>query len=184
MRAQRAYGITNTIINLIAAGGVLSVALIAPGATQLFKESLKPLRCFSQRQLYMAIYRLKKKKLVKEIERAGDVVWQLTPQGHKVADQQSAWFATPQPAPRWDKKWRLVIFDIPEKKKVARDVLRGKLKLWGFRQLQKSVWIWPYPCRQEVEALAESLEITPYVQVAEVSYLNHYEPLLQHFDLI
>jgi len=184
MKARQAYSITNTIINLLAAGGVLSAALIVPGVARALKGPLKSLRRFSQRQLYLAIYRLKRKKLIREIEQKGDTIFQLTSQGQKAAQQLSVWFAMPQPVSHWDKKWRLVIFDIPEKKKVARDVFREKLKLWGFYQLQKSVWIWPYPCRQTVEGFAEALGISPYVQVAEVNYISRYQPLLRRFDLI
>ena len=184
MKARQAYGITSTVIHLLAIGGVLSVALIAPGFARALKGPLKSLRHFTQRQLYLAIYRLKKKNLIKEIEQKGDKVFRLTSQGKKVAHQLSVWFAVPQSLPRWDKKWRLVIFDVPEKKRAARDVFRRKLRLWGFRQLQKSAWIWPYPCRQEVEQLAEALQISPYVHVAEIDYLNRYQALLRHFDLI
>lgn len=40
----------------------------------------------------------------------------------------------------WDGKWRVVIWDIPEKRRMARDLLRYKLKQLGFSQLQKSIW--------------------------------------------
>ncbi len=41
----------------------------------------------------------------------------------------------------WDGKWRIVMFDIPETNKKTRDILRSRLKVWEFQQLQKSVWI-------------------------------------------
>src|SRR3989344_6111044 len=54
---------------------------------------------------------------------------------------------------RWDKKWRLVIFDIAQLKKIYREAFRGKLKELGFRPLQKSVWIHPFDCQPEIELL-------------------------------
>ena len=42
---------------------------------------------------------------------------------------------------KWDKKWRIVMFDIPEKNKNLRHVLRWKLREWQFEKLQKSVWV-------------------------------------------
>lgn len=45
---------------------------------------------------------------------------------------------------KWDRKWRILIFDIPEAKKKFRDNLRKILISIGFRQLQKSVWVFPY----------------------------------------
>lgn len=41
----------------------------------------------------------------------------------------------------WDKKWRIIIWDIPEKHRKLRDLLRRKLKEWEFTQWQKSVWV-------------------------------------------
>lgn len=50
----------------------------------------------------------------------------------------------PKP-PKWDDRWRIVFFDIPEGKKSARNALSLKLKALGYQQLQKSIWIHPYP---------------------------------------
>jgi len=67
----------------------------------------------------------------------------------------------------WDKKWRYVFFDIPEKKKVARNVFRAKLKNLGFKQVQKSVWKHRYPCEDEVRFLARLYELSRYVNLVE-----------------
>jgi DNA-binding transcriptional regulator PaaX len=56
---------------------------------------------------------------------------------------------------KWDKEWRLVIFDISELKKTQREAFRGKLKDLGFSLLQRSVWIQPFDCRAEIELLRE-----------------------------
>lgn len=68
---------------------------------------------------------------------------------------------------KWDGKWRLIIFDIEEGKKVAREFFRSKLKSLGFYQLQKSVYIYPYPCRKEIEILRANYGLS----VHEVMYL-------------
>jgi DNA-binding transcriptional regulator PaaX len=54
---------------------------------------------------------------------------------------------------RWDKKWRLLIFDISEQRKKLREALRHKLIELGFYRLQDSVWIYPYPCNDLMELL-------------------------------
>ncbi len=53
----------------------------------------------------------------------------------------------------WDKKWRILIFDIEERYRSKREMLRGKLKELGLYQLQKSVWVCPYQFQEEVEIL-------------------------------
>lgn len=85
--------------------------------------------------------------------------------------------------PRWDKKWRVVIFDIPEKYKKAREALRNKLRDIGFLQLQKSVWIYPYPCKKEIDFIAEVFGIRPYVQYLEVIRLSNDAKLMLYFKL-
>ena len=54
-----------------------------------------------------------------------------------------------------DGEWRIVIFDIPEKFKKAREALRMKLKELGFLELQKSVFIFPYECEDEINFIVE-----------------------------
>ena len=77
---------------------------------------------------------------------------------------------------RWDKKWRIVLFDIPEKKRRARDILRDKLRELGFYEWQKSVFISPYPCLDEIEFIAEYFDIRNHVRYAEAtSVMNEAE---------
>lgn len=51
----------------------------------------------------------------------------------------------------WDKKWRMVIFDVPENNRKERDFLRSYLKSFGFKELQKSVWVFPYDIEREFQ---------------------------------
>ena len=84
---------------------------------------------------------------------------------------------------RWDRKWRIVIFDIPQKKKPAREALRFELKKLGFTALQKSVWAFPYPCQNQIDFLVEFFEIRGCVRLLEVSKVDHDADLRLHFDL-
>lgn len=51
----------------------------------------------------------------------------------------------------WDGKWRIITFDIKEETRGDRDYLRKQLKWIGFRELQKSVWVFPYEIREELQ---------------------------------
>ena len=61
---------------------------------------------------------------------------------------------------KWDKKWRIVIFDISELKRFYREAFRGKLKEMGFFPLQKSVWVCPFECKDEIDLLKDFLGMT------------------------
>jgi hypothetical protein len=74
---------------------------------------------------------------------------------------------------KWDGKWRMVSFDIPEKYRQGRDALRDKLKSIGFRELQKSVLVAPYNCREEMMLLIELFKLEKYVRFGVLEYLDN-----------
>jgi DNA-binding transcriptional regulator PaaX len=84
----------------------------------------------------------------------------------------------------WDKKWRIVLFDIPEKHKPAREVLRETLKRLGFYKYQESVLIHPYPCQDEIDYIIEYFDIRPYVRMITASTLDNEIHLRKIFGLV
>ena len=84
---------------------------------------------------------------------------------------------------KWDGKWRVVVFDIPEKKKKAREALRNKLQDLGFRELQKSVLVFPYECEDEIDFIVEVFEIRPYVRFIKVDSFTNEEQFKIKFKL-
>lgn len=74
-----------------------------------------------------------------------------------------------------NKKWQMVIFDIPETKRKSRDVFRKNIKMLGFKQYQKSIWICHYDFLKELKVLIEAAEVKPYVRVCFVKEV--YKPV-------
>ena len=60
---------------------------------------------------------------------------------------------------RWDNKWRIIIYDIPNDKKVARNALNGHMKKLGMYRIQKSVWVYPYKCKNEIDFITSIFEV-------------------------
>lgn len=60
---------------------------------------------------------------------------------------------------RWDNKWRVIIFDIPEKKRKVRDEIRRIFVEAGFIKLQNSVWVYPYDCKDVIGLLKTNFGI-------------------------
>jgi len=85
---------------------------------------------------------------------------------------------------KWDNLWRLVIFDIPEDKKSARMALASKLKELGFYPMQKSVYIHPYECKDEIDFIMELFDITPYVRFLRVRDIDIELDLKNRFRLV
>ncbi|PIV09769.1 hypothetical protein COS51_01500 [Candidatus Roizmanbacteria bacterium CG03_land_8_20_14_0_80_36_21] len=65
---------------------------------------------------------------------------------------------------KWEGKWFLVIFDVPEKQKNKRDYMRRFLVDLGFYPYQKSVYLFPYECEKEVELIKKIVEGTRYMK--------------------
>ncbi len=67
--------------------------------------------------------------------------------------------ASVQKARRWDGKWRVLMFDVPEYRKSMRDRIRRTVQGIGFIRLQDSVWIYPYDCEDLVTLLKADFKI-------------------------
>jgi len=70
---------------------------------------------------------------------------------------------------RRDGKWQMTIWDIPENYKKTRNRFRTALKLLGYQQLQKSVWICPYSVLRETEKLIRFYRLEPYIKLFLIS---------------
>lgn len=88
-----------------------------------------------------------------------------------------------EPRP-WDKKWRIIIFDIPEKIRKGRDALRAKLKNLGFHEIQKSVFIFPHHCEDEINFLIEFFNLRKYVRYGVLESIDNDLHLRNIFKLI
>ncbi|MBU1327321.1 hypothetical protein KKB64_02420 [Patescibacteria group bacterium] len=88
-----------------------------------------------------------------------------------------------KPSERWDKKWRLVIFDIPNKYKKVRDLFRKRLCQLELYPLQESVYISPYACFDEVEFLRELYGVAFTVKYLLVEKVEDDIFLKTHFHL-
>lgn len=84
---------------------------------------------------------------------------------------------------RWDKRWRMIVFDIPERYRKTRDKLRITLRSYGFRQLQESVWIFPYDCEDIIALLKADLGVAGSVLYAIVEKLENDSHLKREFGL-
>lgn len=163
--------------------GVTGVALLAPNA---IKALDKPLRKYFKhldeksrnREYRQVIAYLRKQRLITDSYEHG---LQLTEKARKRlnrADIETLGIAKPK---IWDKHWRMVIYDIPESQKIARNQFAFKLRQLGFEQLQRSVWVHPFPCEREIEVVASRYNIDRYVTYFQTSHINNEQALKARF---
>lgn len=83
----------------------------------------------------------------------------------------------------WDKKWHIVIFDIPERKRKIRNMLRFYLKRIGFIQIQGSVWIFPYECIELVALIKSNFKLQDEVLYITADSIEGENKLIKKFNL-
>ena len=82
---------------------------------------------------------------------------------------------------KWDGKWRIVIFDIADKNKIARDILRGMLKRMNFYMLQESVFIHPFDSYNEVKYIVNLYKLGGSVRYLISEIIEGEKDLINHF---
>lgn len=138
---------------------------------------------YPRQTTYKTISRLKKKGLIEIQKRKDKITFKITKKGkRKVLEYKLDGLFIKKPK-KWDKKWRIVTFDIPNQERVARDFLRNKLKELGFYSLQKSVFIYPYECKKEIDFIKEMYKIEPYIRYIVAESIEGQKEILKYFKL-
>ncbi len=160
---------------LLILGGVgLSLAMTPKQYFRVIREVSDEWKKINQRALEKAISSLYKSKLIKERENPdGSLTMVLTEKGKKKIITFNIDNMKIKKPKAWDKKWRIVLFDIPEKHKKAREAIRDILKKLGFYKYQESVFIHPYLCNDEIDFVTEYFDIRPYVRIITAESLDN-----------
>lgn len=166
------------------AGGIAVLSLAAPLLPlQLAKAYIRGKR-FERRVFLRDLKRLQSRKLIALDERAdGTVEIKLLRNGKQQVLRGNMTNISVARPKKWDGVWRLVMFDIPKAKDKARDALRHKLKDIGFYQIQKSVFLYPFPCEKEIELLGAYFHVRDHIVIMRVSSFEGEEKLKHHFKL-
>ena len=171
--------LTKEILKALAVGGILAASLALPNLPQVLKF-LGVVGAKNKYRAKRAIYNLKDKKLVNFYENG---VIEITEKGKKKILQFDIEEMNIKPSARWDGYWRIVIFDIPEKFKKARNALSKKIKDLGLFPLQKSVFVYPFDCRDEINFVSEFFGVGKFTQYIVAKEIDSENFLKQHFGL-
>lgn len=179
--------LTSKIIDEIITFGVTATALAAGVALPNLLIALdRPLR------------RLDKRMTARERERqARRIIYYMKEQGYLVGDYDHGLQITDRarkryaksqiekiqirPQGTWDHRWRIIIYDIPEKQAAARHAFLRELRQYGCVLLQRSVMITAFPCLEDIETIAAQLSIDQYVTFFETQHLANDKPLIERF---
>ncbi|MEX0932117.1 MAG: hypothetical protein WDZ81_00740 [Candidatus Saccharimonadales bacterium] len=181
---QATTKIIDGIIYATAFSGIVASSLIVPGATPLAKPLLKHMdHRQKEREIKRVLYYMKHQSLIDyKILPSGEYKVKLRTKGlNRARKIQFDQMTIPAPD-KWDKRWRVVIFDVPEKHKQLRDKLSAKLRKLEFYQLQKSVWAHPFPCLAEIELIKETYGLGKFITLMTVESITQEFELREHFQ--
>ena len=163
MKKFKRNAITKIVLSTLLAVGFITVALAAPNAVQIFKY-FKPKNAYERERIKNSLTRLQRQGLIKQRDRM-DGYFVLTAEGKAKAMRYRLEDTKIQKQKKWDRKWRLVMFDIPQEKQKARQAVNFALKKIGCVHYQKSVFITPFPCKKEIDFIGDTFGVREYIRI-------------------
>jgi hypothetical protein len=176
--------VQKAMIAALGIAGVLAVAMLAPNTLQLLRYVPRHRARFFGNTM-TAARRLVLRGYAVWVEKEGKKYLRLTDKGKKVFAFEQAKISLQQQRKRkWDGKWRMVVFDVPERRRGIRFKLRSVMRDIGFARLQDSVWVYPYNCEDFIALLKADLKIGKDVLYAIVDTIENDKALRNHFGLL
>ncbi len=171
--------VQEAILTTLSTAGVLTVALLAPNALKAL-HNLGILPHLRRRDVVLsAIGRLRKEGLL--VFKNGH--YSLTELGQKTLSRWHLSNYQIKKPKRWDRKWRIIIFDIPETKRKVRAEVRQILTKMGLYRLQDSVWVFPYDCEDVIGLLKIDFRINQDLLYVIADQIENDKYLRQEFNL-
>ena len=183
-RVTEKSAVIDAILDVLAVGAVVGTILVAPNVAQIIAKihNKRTDKHTLERESRATLYYMKRQGVVEIVEADDQMTIRITNKGRaRLAQHKFASLSIPRPS-KWDGKWRMVMFDIPQRHDLARRAVTAKLKMLGFKLLQRSVWVHPFPCANEIKAIKGVFpEIAPYLLVAEADDISAHRTLLKLF---
>lgn len=124
----------------------------------------------TERAIQAALSRLEKVGQIRRVNRGGEAFFSLTDEGR--AQVPDSPHRLKRKERRWDGRWYLVNFDIPEKDRRMRNLFRQYLVSLGCGRMQKSLWISPYNLSRSIESTINEMGLEKYVETFSAQHLG------------
>ena len=181
-KRKKKRDIQNAVLTTVAIAGFVAFAAVAGNALQLLK--------YLPNEKYNLTYRAKSaagrlvaKGYVVWVEKDGKKFLRITTAGRKMFAFEQAKVALQKQKMKWDGRWRMVVFDIPERRKSVRFRLCAVMREIGFIRMQNSVWVYPYDCEDFIALLKAELKIGKDVLYAISDTIERDKSLRRQFSL-
>lgn len=191
-RLLRLSPTSKKILLITAVGAFIAGSLILPGLPRILQGKKLNFEGFfdegewgefDERRLKQKLKAMHQAKLVKIYQIGDQYAIQVTRKGKKRLLKYKLEELAIEKPEKWDNRWRIVAYDVPKEKSRARDAVRQTLKGLGFLQLQKSVYLYPYPCEEVIEFIRELYGVGDNVTLLTVGYLEYEAAYREYFGL-
>lgn len=157
-KRSRGANLQRAILKSVAIAGVMSVAIVAPNAMRVLnllgidkildRNTRQGINVSRRRLVENGFLSYTKNGFIKLTSKGEQKLYELERHDYKLPHHK-----------KWDKKWRVLIFDIPERKRLLRDKVRFTLLSIGFKRLQDSVWVYPHDCEDLITLIKSDFKI-------------------------
>ena len=181
-KRKKKKDIQNAVLAVVAVTGFVAFAAVAGNALQLL-DYLPNEKYNLRYRAKSATGRLVAKKYVVWVEMDGKKYLRITEAGRKAFAFEKAKIELKNQKKKWDGRWRMIVFDIPERRSAVRFRLRRIMGEIGFIRLQDSVWVYPYDCEDFMALLKAELKIGKDALYAIADTIEHDLDIRKHFNL-
>ena len=178
-RKARKGEIQKLILESVKLAGILSISLVAPNVI----KAMDKLGLISNKRQGEIVSSLASRLAKKGLLEFNGKYYELTESGERRLRQVSLRGYKLPRQKRWDKKWRVIIFDIPEKKKNTRELMRKFFRTAGLIRLQDSVWVYPYDCEDIIGLLKADFGVGKNTLYLIVDEIENDKYLREEFNL-
>lgn len=182
IKKEKTKEITKTILSICAVGGL---ALLAGGGIrtpQKAKKLAEGLSQYSLSRINTCLKRLRMQDYIKYDPKDLTQPICLTKKGlERISFSSLKEKIVSLMIKKWDHIWRLVTFDVSENRKKQRDGFRHKLKSLNFYQLQKNIFITPFPIEKEIKDIAKFYRLKNNVLILHVASLDKHEEGVKNY---
>lgn len=158
------------VLKILGISAIVISSIALPNIAIAYNSLDKAWKKYKRGDLGRIIKRLHKQQVIKISEKNGETILEISEKGKKKLLKYD--FDSLVLSKHRDGKLRVVSFDIPNSKKLARDIFRKKLKELQFKQVQKSIFITAYPCKKEIQFVVNLLGISDYVMVFQLGSIE------------
>lgn len=181
-RRQRRLGrVQRAALSAVGLAGLLAVGVVAGNLVQLLDHVPNKYRLKNQAKGVLS--RLAAEGYIVLETKGGKAYARITESGRRALLLRGEWLAQRATKKRWDRRWRVIIFDIPERRRKVRDDLRTMMRRFGFYRLQDSVWVYPHDCEDVISLAKAELKTGFSVLYLIVEKMEGDRYLKQHYGI-